>query len=203
MTTIRDANVNLTVTFSQGQVPEILKRLEQFLGIALSFRSNTGEVVVKTDYFNGPCSLIRGTERGKIRCRRTYKNVEDRLLRRKVPFVNICYAGFLVFAVPVEFRGEMVGTLLGSQILPMRLLNRFEQETFFSHTIAALGIKEENNFYKSFSRARTLLPDLQRISFLEFLQRMGENFSRIAFADMTWAKFYHDMKKELPSFGNF
>ena len=197
-----DLNVNSTVTFQHGQVPHLLQKFEQLSGIALSLRSSTGEVVVKTDYFHGPCSIIRGTERGRQRCRRTYKNIEDRLLRRKVPFVNVCYAGFLVFAAPIGFRGEMVGTLLGSQILPQQLSSRFETEVFFDHILAAVGIKDPENFYRSFQKVRYLRPDFQRETFMEFLEKLADNFARMAFSGKTWPEFFREMKKEFRTFGN-
>ncbi len=196
-------NVNQTVTFAQGQVPDIIKKLEQFFNVALSLRSNSGEVVVKTDYFYGPCCILRGTERGRVRCRKTYKNIEDRLLRRKVPFVNICYAGFLVFAVPLDFRGEMVGTLLGSQILPMRVNSKFELEAFFGHTLAALGIQDEDAFYRSFSRVKTMQPDFQRLSFMQFLQQIGDHFTNMAYTGKTWDEFFKEMKSQARGFGKF
>jgi len=196
-------NVNVSVEFTHGQVPDLLRKMEQFLGVALSLRSNTGEVVVKTDYFFGPCSIIRGTERGCTRCRKTYRNIEDRLLRRKVPLVNICYAGFLVFAVPLGFRGEMVGTLLGSQILPMRMNDNSELDTFFGHTLLALGISDHESFYRSFSRVKAMDPDFQRISFMQFLEMIGHNFTQMAFAGEAWPQFLRRLRKELPSFGRF
>lgn len=196
-------NVNRTVSFSSGHVPELLKKLENFLGVALSLRSTTGEVVCKTDYFNGPCSIIRGTERGRLRCRKTYKRIEDRLLRRKVPFVNVCYAGFLIFAVPLEFRSEMVGMLLGSQILPVDYPREIDTEAFFGHICAALELKATDEFYKSFSRVRVLKPDLQRITFLQYLNEIAEHFISMAFADKTWEQFLKEIKGNTPQFGRF
>ncbi|PKL47167.1 MAG: hypothetical protein CVV42_13930 [Candidatus Riflebacteria bacterium HGW-Riflebacteria-2] len=196
-------NVNSTVSFASGHIPEILKKLEQFLGVALSLRSTSGEVVCKTDYFYGPCSIIRGTDRGRIRCRKTYRNIEDRLLRRKVPFVNICYAGFLIFAVPLEFRGEMVGTLFGSQILPIEKDRNFDLEALFGHTAAALSMRDTEEFYKSFSRVKTLKPDLQRITFLQYLEEIGQHFISMAYAGKSWELFLKEIKAETPQFGRF
>ncbi|MDN5279268.1 MAG: hypothetical protein PWR01_3233 [Clostridiales bacterium] len=196
-------NVNTKVSFASGHIPELLKNLENFLGVALSLRSTTGEVVCKTDYFNGPCSIIRGTERGQARCRKTYKNIEDRLLRRKKPFVNVCYAGFLIFAVPLEFRGEMVGTLLGSQILPFERDKNLSLEALFGHTAAAVGLTNTEEFYKTFDRVRTLKPDLQRITFLQYLEEIGEHFISMAFADKSWEIFLKEMKSTTPQFGRF
>jgi ligand-binding sensor protein len=196
-------NINRSVSFASGHIPELLKKLEQYLGVALSLRSTSGEVVCKTDYFNGPCSIIRGTDRGRIRCRKTYKNIEDRLLKRKKPFVNICYAGFLIFAVPLEIRGEMVGTLFGSQILPFEKDRNLDLDVFFGHTVAALGLTNEKEFYKTFDRAKTLRPDLQRITFLQYLEEIGKHFVSMAFADKSWEIFLKEIRETTPQFGRF
>jgi len=194
-----DPNVNLSVTFSQGQVPDLLRKLEDFLGVPLSLRSNTGEVVCKTDYFYGPCSFIRGTESGRMRCRRTYQNIENKLLNRKVPFVNICYAGFLIFAVPLEMQGEMIGTLLGAQIMPQGLMEASQIRSHFSPLAKDLGIYDTEGFFRTFSRVRCFEPDFQRITFMEFLAKLGRKFSDLAFSEKTWPMFFRDMRDDLMS----
>ncbi len=197
----KNPNVNQTVSFSSGHIPELLKKLQDFMGVALSLRSTSGDVVCKTDYFYGPCSIIRGTDKGRLRCRKTYKNIEDRLLRRKTPFVNVCYAGFLIFAVPLEFRGEMVGTLLGSQIMPMEAMNQTDLEALFGHTAAAIGLRDQKEFYRSFSRVKSLRPDLQRLTFMQYLEEIGQHFISMAFADKTWDLFLKEIRSETPQFG--
>lgn len=189
------------VSFSSDHVSTILRKLESYLGVALSLRSSSGQVVCKTNYFNGPCSVIRGTERGKLRCRKAYKNIEDRLLRRKVPFVNVCYAGFLIFAVPLNFRGEMIGTLFGSQVLPIRNEYGFDVKMFFEHTVLALQIKDVNSFYASFEKVKKFTPSLQRMTFLQYLTEIGQNFTEMAFANKSWEEFLKEVKTETPNFG--
>ncbi|MBF0501141.1 MAG: PocR ligand-binding domain-containing protein [Candidatus Riflebacteria bacterium] len=190
-------NVNTSVTFAKGQVPDILRRLEEFLGVPLSLRSSSGEVVCKTDYFGGPCSILRGTEPGRLRCRRTYANIEEKLLRRKTPFVNICWAGFLIFAVPIELQGEMIGTILGAQIMPQRLSDRSAIDGAFGIAARSVGLHDLEPFFASFKHVKTLEPDFQRISFLEFLKKLGDNFSELAFSEKTWPLFYREIKSDL------
>ncbi|MFZ2958106.1 MAG: PocR ligand-binding domain-containing protein [Candidatus Ozemobacteraceae bacterium] len=190
-------NVNTSVTFAQGQVPDIMRRLEEFIGVPLSLRSSTGEVVCKTDYFCGPCSILRGTESGRTRCRRTYANIEEKLLRRKIPFVNICWAGFLIFAVPIELQGEMIGTIFGAQIMPRETSGQEELEKGFASVATSVGISDTGPFIRSFKKVRSLEPDFQRVSFLEFLRKLGENFSEMAFSEKTWPLFYRDIKDDL------
>ena len=193
----QNPNVNETVTFARGLVPDTLRRLEEFVGIPMSLRSISGEVVCKTDYFGGPCSIIRGTDQGRMRCRKTYASIETKLLRRKVPFVNICYAGFLIFAVPLELRGEMIGTMLGAQILPERMAEAGELDRAFGGLARSLGIQDNQAFYESFKRVRRMQPDFHRVSFLEFLGKLGANFSEMAFSDKPWPVFYREMRDDL------
>ena len=54
-----DITVNAKVNFHSGRVAELLRKLEKFLGVPLSLRSTSGEVVCKTDYFYGPCYTCR------------------------------------------------------------------------------------------------------------------------------------------------
>jgi len=193
-------NINLTVKFAEGQLPEILRRLEQFLKIPLSFRSSTGETVIKTDYFFGPCSIIRGTEIGRLRCRKTYSSIENKLFRRKVPFVTFCYAGFLIFSVPLNLRGEMIGTMFGSQILPIKLPTRSDRENHFSGILSGLKIHDREGFFESLERVRHLEADFERVSFLQFLENLGENFIKMAFSGKTWRSFYWEMQRDFSLF---
>lgn len=203
MQNLLQPNINDLVSFSSGQVPELLKKMESYLGVALSLRSSTGEVVCKTDYFNGPCSIIRATSLGRERCRKTYHNIEKRLFQRKTPFVNVCYAGFLIFVAPLNFRGEMIGFLIGSQILPHDPNQKLDLVSFFANTCETLGINANETFYRSFAKVKTLSPDMQRISFLQYLEIISNNFIKMAFADKTWEEFLKEMKINIPHFGDF
>lgn len=196
-------NVNKSVVFAKGKVPELLRKLEKYLGIALSLRSSTGEVVCKTDYFYGPCSFIRGNKEGCKRCRKVYKNIEDKIIRRKVPFVCLCYCGFLIFAVPLEFRGEMVGTLFGSQIIPESNGNIDNFRLQFAEAANELGFEETEEFFESFKNIKTLDNDLQRQQFLKYLDTIGQNFVEMALADKSWNEFIKEIKSQSPEFGVF
>lgn len=200
----KQTNVNSKVVFSQGQVGALLRKLEDFLDIPLSFRSTTGEVVCKTDYFYGPCSFIRGTEEGCQKCRKVYKNIESKILRRKVPFVCLCYCGFLIFAVPVEFRGEMLGILFGSQIIPTSgggSISAFRIQ--FDSSAKELGIEMTDDFCDSFDKIKTLDTNKQRLKFLSYMEEIGRHFAEMAIADKPWSQFLKEVKSKAPEFGKF
>jgi ligand-binding sensor protein len=196
--------VNSKVKFSIGRVAELLRKMEKLIGIPLSLRSTSGEVVCKTDYFYGPCSYIRGTDSGCVRCRKVYKNIENRVIKRKVPYVCLCYCGFLIFAVPLEFRGEMVGTLIGSQILPVsegNTVSDFKER--FIQKAKELGLEETEEFNKSFEKVKTLDSDKQRPKFLSYLEEIARHFVEIAIADKPWNVLLKEIKKKAPEFGKF
>lgn len=199
-----DVTVNSKVNFHSGKVAELLRKLEDFLGIPLSLRSSSGEVVCKTDYFYGPCSYIRGTELGCRRCRKVYANIEKKLLMRKVPYACICYCGFLLFAVPLEFRGEMVGILFGSQVLPIsgkESILDFREK--FKRNSKELGLNNNTEFFKSFDKIKTLDDNKQRLKFLSYLEEIGHHFVEMAVSDKTWNSFLREIKKSRPEFGEF
>ncbi len=196
--------VNSQVSFSQGKVANLLRKMESFLGIPLSLRSTTGEVVCKTDYFYGPCSFIRGTKEGCERCRKVYKNIENKVMRRKVPFVCLCYCGFLIFAVPLEFRGEMLGILFGSQILPVSnngTISDFRKQ--FEESAKEYGLDTSDEFYDSFNKLKTLDSDKQRNKFLKYLEEIGHHFVEMAVTDKPWNVFLKEIKEKAPEFGKF
>ena len=196
--------VNSKVKFSIGRVAELLRKMEKLLGIPLSLRSTSGEVVCKTDYFYGPCSFIRGTDAGCKRCRKVYSRIENRVLKRKVPYVCLCYCGFLIFAVPLEFRGEMVGTLIGSQILPVSDKNSVEDfRERFKNKAKELGLEITEGFDKSFSKVKTLDSDKQRPKFLSYLEEIAQHFVELAVADKPWNVLLKEIKKKAPEFGKF
>lgn len=196
-------NINSRVDFSQGRVAEILRNLEEFLGIPLSLRSTSGEVVCKTDYFYGPCSFIRGTELGCDRCRKVYQSIEKKLIRRKIPYVCLCYSGFLVFAIPLEFRGEMVGTLFGSQIIPTSGKKNNDFRNQLANTIKETGLAETQEFLDSFNKVKTLDAEKQRQKFLQYMVEIGHHFVEMAWADEPWTNFLNEIQNKMPEFGKF
>ena len=196
--------VNAKVIFSSGRVAELLRKLEKFLNISLSLRSSSGEVVCKTDYFNGPCNYIRGTEVGCVRCRKVYATIERKIIRRKIPYVCQCYCGFLIFAVPLEFRGEMVGILIGSQIIPVSSKTNIEDfQKSFNSNFSKLNLSSNEEFNKSFKNIKTLDDENQRLKFLSYIEEIGRNFVEMAAAEKTWVSFLKDIKKKEPEFGKF
>jgi ligand-binding sensor protein len=196
--------VNSKVKFSIGRVAELLRKMEKLLGIPLSLRSTSGEVVCKTDYFYGPCSFIRGTDSGCERCRKVYKRIENRVIKRKVSYVCLCYCGFLIFAVPLEFRGEMVGTLIGSQILPVSEGNTVSEfRKNFVQKAKELGLEATEEFNNSFSKVKTLDSEKQRPKFLSYLEEIAQYFVEMAIADKPWNVLLKEIKKKAPEFGKF
>lgn len=200
---IQDTTVNSKVNFSSGKIAQILRKLEKFLGIPLSLRSTTGEVVCKTDYFYGPCSYIRGTDSGCVRCRKAYATIEKKILQRKVSYVCLCYCGFLIFAVPLEFRGEMVGILIGSQIISGDNSNNKEFQENFKFKSKELGLENNSDFFKSFDKIKFLKEDKQRIKFLSYLEEISKHFVEMAVSGKTWKNFIKEIKSKKPEFGEF
>ncbi len=196
--------VNSKVNFSTGRVANILRKLEKFLGIPLSLRSTTGEVVCKTDYFYGPCSFIRGSELGCKRCRKVYKTIENKVLKRKVPYVCVCYCGFLIYAVPLELRSEMVGILIASQIIP--ITSKEDSDKFKNKLLGqskSFDLSENKDYIESFDKIKTLDQDTQRIKFLSYMEEIAHHFVEMALSEKPWNIFLKEIKMKKKDFGKF
>ena len=199
-----DITINSKVKFNAGKVAELLRKLEKLLGVSLSIRSTTGEVVCKTDYCYGPCSYIRGTELGCKRCRKVYSNIGKKILMRKVPYACFCYCGFLIFAVPLNFRGEMIGILVGSQIIPVS--SDFTVSDFcdkYKRGQKILGLNNNKVFLDSFTKVKTLDNNSQRLKFLYYLEEVSKHFVSMALEEKTWNAFLKEIKVNIPEFGNY
>lgn len=193
-------NINKVVTFAKGHLAEVFKNIELNTQIPLAFRSTTGEVVVKTDYFNGPCSIIRGTDLGKKNCRNTYRNIEQQTLVSKSVEMTVCYAGFVIISSPALIRDEIVGTILASQILPLSFLNEVSREFFYSNLLLSLGINNTmySQFFSTFNKVKYINLSLDQEKFTKFFQVLGTNFESLALSSKSWILIKNELLTKYP-----
>ena len=106
--------------------------------------------------------------------------------------------------MPLEFRGEMVGILIGSQIIPISPKHNLESfKNSFKENFSNLNLNSNENFIKSFKEIKTLDDEKQRLKFLSYIVEIGRNFVEMAAAEKTWVSFLKDIKKKEPEFGSF
>ena len=98
----------------------------------------------------------------------------------------------------------MVGTLIGSQILPISdEKDVSELKKKYIQKAKELGLEETEEFNKSFDKVKTLDSDKQRPKFLSYIEEIAQHFVEMAIADKPWNVLLKEIKKKAPEFGKF
>lgn len=95
-----------------------------------------GQPVTNPSSYTRYCSgIIQSTSEGKSRCAQSHKTQGEQAAKNRRPFVGTCHAGLTDFAAPIIIENEIIGTVLGGQVL---------EESCNENT--ALRIAEELNY---------------------------------------------------------
>ena len=98
----------------------------------------------------------------------------------------------------------MVGTLIGSQIIPVSDKNDISEfRKTFTLKAKELGLEETEEFNNSFDKVKTLDSNKQRPKFLFYLEEIAKNFVELAIADKPWNVLLKEIKANAPEFGKF
>lgn len=99
--------------------------LQSFLdNFALGFNcaavsvGRNGEEFTNPSYYRPFCSnFIHASAIGDARCAVCHKEFGKKAAANKRPYISACHAGLIDFAAPVMLDGELIGTILGGQII--------------------------------------------------------------------------------------
>lgn len=84
---------------------------------AVSVNRNGGEVT-KPSYYRDFCANhVHKSPIGDARCAQCHNKMGEEAMKQQKPYVGYCHAGLIDFAAPVIVSGELIGTVLGGQIL--------------------------------------------------------------------------------------
>lgn len=61
--------------------------------------------------------FVHSTKKGDDRCAASHKKMGEEAARTGKPYVGFCHAGLIDFAAPIIVEGQLVGTVLGGQML--------------------------------------------------------------------------------------
>jgi len=141
-------------------------------------------------------NYTQSTEIGKNNCAKCHSNAGEEAFRTGKPYIYTCHSGLIDFAAPIIVQGELIGTILGGQVL-------FEdpKESEFKKTANKLGLNEteyynaakevkvveERNIKSAaevlFSVANTLSREgYQRLKIKQMTSTLLESFEQIASA---------------------
>lgn len=145
-------------------------------------------------YVNLCMNYTQSTEKGRNRCAKCHSDAGKEAFRTGRPYIYKCHTGLIDFAAPIIINGELIGTILGGQIL-------FDdpKEAEFKETARDLGLNEENYFHTAqevkvvdrknieaaaevlFTVANTLSSEgYQRLKIKQMVSILMENFEQIS-----------------------
>lgn len=118
---------NLTVDVTQLELQDLIDKsvLQRFLdNFALGFNcaavsvGRNGEEFTKPSYYRPFCAnYIHASDIGDARCAACHKEFGQKAAAMNRPYISTCHAGLIDFSAPVLIEGELIGTILGGQIL--------------------------------------------------------------------------------------
>ena len=102
-----------------------VKLLQQFLdNFAIGMNcaavsvDREGKEVTKPSFYRPFCeNYIHKSEIGDARCAICHNDMGQAAAKQMKPYIGECHAGLIDFAAPVIIKGELLGTVLGGQVL--------------------------------------------------------------------------------------
>lgn len=116
-----------TIDVAKLELEDIIDKsiLQKFLdNFALGFNcaavsvNRNGEEFTNPSHYRPFCSnFVHTSAVGDARCAECHKDFGQKAAASKRPYIATCHAGLIDFAAPVMLDGELIGTILGGQIL--------------------------------------------------------------------------------------
>lgn len=123
-------------------IPTLQKFLDNFaesLNIAAVAVDKDGNPITKPSSYTRFCaSYTHSTKIGDDRCAASHKHGGEEAVRTGRPYVYRCHAGLIDFAAPIILEGELIGTILGGQVLTSR-----PEEDEFRRVAKEIGVNED------------------------------------------------------------
>jgi ligand-binding sensor protein len=120
---LQDGSINMKV-LEIGDIVDIstLQRFQDNFAIGMDCASVTvdrsGEPVTRPSSYTGFCAgFVHKSKIGDDRCAASHNRMGQEAARTGRPFVGPCHAGLIDFAAPIIINNELIGTVLGGQIL--------------------------------------------------------------------------------------
>lgn len=102
-------------------IPTLQKFLDNFaigMNCAAVSVNREGQEITKPSYYRPFCSdYIHSNSIGDNRCAKCHSEFGEESAKTNKPFIGKCHAGLIDFSAPIMIQGELLGTVLGGQIL--------------------------------------------------------------------------------------
>ncbi len=134
---------------------ELLQKFQDDFAIGINCASVTvdkeGEPVTKPSSYTNFCNkFIHQSKEGDKRCAVSHNRMGAEALKNRKPYIGRCHAGLIDFAAPIMIENQLIGTVLGGQMLTEPLSDSECRKTASEIYVDADGlIKAANEVYIS------------------------------------------------------
>lgn len=98
-----------------------------------------GSPITKPSSYTSFCiDFTHSTKVGDDRCAASHKKGGEEAARTGKPYIYTCHAGLIDFAAPILIEGQLIGTILGGQILTSA-----PEEAKYRKTAGEIGVNED------------------------------------------------------------
>lgn len=142
------ANENGVVDMQALEISDIidvslLQNFQDNFAVGMNCASVTvdrnGEPVTKPSSYTRFCDqYVHKSHIGDSRCAVSHNRMGTEAARMKRPFIGKCHAGLIDFAAPVIIEGELLGTVLGGQILSSK-----PEDSFYKNIAREIQVDEK------------------------------------------------------------
>ncbi|AGF55834.1 ligand-binding sensor protein [Clostridium saccharoperbutylacetonicum] len=94
-----------------------------------------------SSYTNICLNLTQSTSLGKSRCAKCHSTAGEEAFKTGKPYIYKCHSGLIDFAAPIIVNGQLIGTILGGQIL-----YDSPNEKEFKNTANELGLNQDSYY---------------------------------------------------------
>lgn len=121
----------------------LLQKFQDDFAMAMNCASVTvdrdGTPVTQPSCYTNFCEhFIHSTKTGDDRCAASHKRMGEEAAKSGKPYVGFCHSGLIDFAAPILVEGELIGTVLGGQ-----MLSEEPQEERFRKTAKEVNVDPE------------------------------------------------------------
>lgn len=133
------ANIKVSDVIDIKLLQNFLDNFADSMNIASVAVDINGEPITNPSSYTNICmNYTHSTRVGDDRCAASHKKGGEEAARTGKPYIFKCHAGLIDFAAPIMVNGQLIGTILGGQILKER-----PDEDEFRRTAREIGVNED------------------------------------------------------------
>lgn len=153
-------------------------KFAESMGFASVIVDKDGNPVTKPSLYTSFCSnLVHSTTLGNARCAQCHKKGGEMAALKGKPYIYTCHAGLIDFAAPILVNGQLIGTILGGQVL-----TNMPEESRYIQIAREIGV-DENKLVESVKSVK-IITDNNLKAGAEVLFLIANVLSKIGYEEL-------------------